>query len=329
MADKSSIEWTDATWNPTRGCSLVSAGCTHCYAMRQAHRFSGSGEAYEGLTRLTSDGPVWTGEVRLAEEKLEEPLHWKKPRRIFVNSMSDLFHESLPDEAIDKVFAVMALCPQHIFQILTKRPERMRDYICNRDGWRRLTECIFQTVSEHNLDETLLLGCIEELRINPAGPDECWVKIPLLNIHLGVSAENQETADARIPWLLRTPAAMRFISYEPGLGPLNLNNADDDGLRAGLKGALHWVIIGGESGPGARPFDIQWARTVIAQCKAAGVPVFVKQLGKLPHYPPAWINGNDSLSPRTAIDLKDKKGADWSESEWPEDLRVREYPKGI
>src|SRR6185295_14646626 len=126
MADKSKIEWTDATWNPIRGCSVVSEGCRHCYAMQVAARFSDKGQAYEGLAYRNESGAHWTGKVRLIEEHLEDPLRWKRPRRIFVNSMSDLFHESIPDEWIDRVFSVMAMAPQHTFQILTKRPERMK-----------------------------------------------------------------------------------------------------------------------------------------------------------------------------------------------------------
>ena len=136
MATATSIEWTDETWNPIRGCSIVSKGCTNCYAMKQAHRFSGRGGPYEGLTTLTNGGPVWTGKVRLVPELLEAPLHWRKPRRVFVNSMSDLFHESVPDEFIDQVFAVMALASQHTFQILTKRPERMRAWCAEASAAR-------------------------------------------------------------------------------------------------------------------------------------------------------------------------------------------------
>src|SRR3954471_19020197 len=132
MGDKSTIEWTDSTWNPVRGCSIVSKGCTNCYAMKQAHRSSGPGRAYAGLTVMSNAGPVWNGKIKLVPQLLDQPLRWKKPRLIFVNSMSDLFHEDIPDAFIDQVFAVMALCPQHKFQILTKRPERMKAWFEER-----------------------------------------------------------------------------------------------------------------------------------------------------------------------------------------------------
>ena len=166
--EHSSIQWTDATWNPVRGCSIVSPGCTNCYAMKQAHRFNGLGQPYEGLTRLTSKGPVWTGTIRLVPEALDQPLRWRRPRRIFVNSMSDLFHEDVPEDFLIATFGAMFMANQHIYQILTKRPERM---------------CRFLT---------------------DAGQ---WVSNPRRNIWLGVSCEDQATADERIPLLLQTPAA--------------------------------------------------------------------------------------------------------------------------
>lgn len=131
MSTQTSIEWTDVTWNPVRGCSLVSAGCANCYAMKQAHRFSGAGKPYDGLTELGPQGPRWTGKIQLVEEALDAPLHWKKPRRIFVNSMSDLFHEDVTNKFIASVFGVMAACPHHTFQVLTKRPDRLRQWF----GW--------------------------------------------------------------------------------------------------------------------------------------------------------------------------------------------------
>lgn len=300
------IEWADKVWNPIRGCSLVSAGCTNCYAMKQAHRFSGIGQAYEGLTRLTRRGPVWTGKVRLIEEHLKDPLRWKKPRRIFVNSMSDLFHESLSDESIDRVFAVMGACEDaergHVFQILTKRAERMFDYVSKRgyDAWNS-----YRLAAER------------------------W---PASNIWFGVSAENQLTADTRIPWLIKTPANVRWISYEPALGPVRFDDPPPSSDRPSwfyryedVRGnpetnQIHWVVVGGESGPKARPFDVQWALDTIKQCKAAKVSCFVKQLGALPciDYHP-----KDALI--SSIRLKDKKGGDWLE--WEGALRVREYPK--
>lgn len=280
------IEWTDKTWNPVRGCSRVSEGCRKCYAERVAHRFSGPGQPYEGLT--AKDGR-WNGTVRLVEEHLTDPLRWKKPCKIFVNSMSDLFHESLPFEAIDQVFAVMALCPQHTFQVLTKRAERMAEYMLDSRDMLG-----FKTIYER----------VRALMDQPGQPIRPifakYVKWPLPNVWLGMSVENQEAADARIPHLLRTPAAVRFLSVEPMLGAVDLERIDygdpPGSLRIGnrkpvmnaLRGycdngmdtQLHWVICGGESGAGARPMHPDWARSLRDQCVAAGVPFFFKQWGE-------------------------------------------------
>jgi len=300
-----SIEWTDATWNPTRGCSRVSRGCDNCYAMHQAHRFP----SFAGLTRYVGRngrGVDWTGCVELIPSKLDEPLRWRKPRRAFVNSMSDLFHEALPDGAILRVFEVMARCPQHTFQILTKRPARMLEF-CQ------------DTRAEGNV----------------------WV---------GVSVEDQATADERIPLLLQTPAAVRFVSYEPALGPVLFSSLalplmappaatryESGGSGGRLTPALDWLIVGGESGPGARPFDVAWARSAVRQCREAGVPIFVKQLGRIPTCAPDERRGTEVRfdgamkgwtldGGRPVLLLKSAKGGD--PSEWPKDLRVREFPKG-
>ena len=304
----SPIEWTNATWNPVRGCSIVSKGCTNCYAMRQAHRQSGPGRAYEGLTQKSKGGPVWTGQVRLVPELLEAPLHWKRPRRIFVNSMSDLFHEALPDEAIDRVFAVMALCPQHAFQCLTKRADRlMRYFTCWPERHERID----------NLIHELMESGMDEFPRGRGFPRFCedW---PLPNVWLGVSVEDQKTSDERIPLLLQTPAAVRFVSYEPALGPVNFEQFPLKTLDGGENPGIDWLICGGESGPGARPFEVAWARNTIQQCKAAGVACFVKQLGARPFY-------HDAASHTWELMLKDSKGGDMAE--WPEDLRVREFPR--
>lgn len=291
MAD-TKIEWSDAVWNPTRGCSLVSEGCRLCYAMKQAHRFSGAGAAYDGLTKLTMNGPHWTGQVRTVPELLDQPLRWRKPRKIFVNSMSDLFHEDVPDGFIDQVFGTMDRTPQHTYQILTKRPERMLSY-CS----------------------------------------QYW-KVALDNVWLGVSVEDQKTADARIPLLLQTPAAIRFVSYEPALAEVNFAAIPAPGCYLdGFPDGLHWVIVGGESGPGARPFNVQWARHVRRACYVAGVPCFIKQMGSLPIVPACrqnhfeWGDGNfkEYDADHWRITLKDRKGGDWDE--WADDLRVREFPE--
>lgn len=314
---KSSIEWTDSTWNPVRGCSRVSDGCRQCYAEKQALRFSGKGQPFEGLVTLKTKetvlrrdfangnvelkkvtkslGARWTGVVKLIENQLSVPLRWKKGRRIFVNSMSDLFHESLTFEEIDRVFAVMAACPQHQFQILTKRPKRMAEYLNDPSTDDRVAMAGERLAAEQGWCH--------------AHEDEYW---PLPNVWLGVSVENQKEAERRIPYLLDVPAAVRFLSCEPLLGPIDFGMDPDAttnprGLLACIscRGhgfhtrstfpdvsgneqlsncpecrdgiVLHWVIAGAESGPGARPMNEDWVRSLRDQCTAAGIPFFYKQ----------------------------------------------------
>lgn len=294
------IEWTDKVWNPVRGCSRVSEGCRNCYAEKIAARFSDPGQPFHLFADRAKSGSKWTGKVELIESALMLPLHWSKPRKIFVNSMSDLFHEALPDKAIDRIFVVMALCPQHMFQVLTKRADRMREYFRDR------------AVPGGNPNNNIY------------GPG----RFPLRNVWLGVSVENQSTADARIPLLLQTPAAKRFVSYEPALEPVDFIRAWDvmaDGEPVAVNPShwLHQIIVGGESGPGSRLFDIQWARDTIAQCKAAGVACFVKQLGARPY---AMVQPDGYEKPyRTEPELADRKGGDMAE--WSQDLRVRQFPK--
>lgn len=294
------IEWTDETWNPVTGCDKVSPGCKFCYAEGIADRF------FAKQYPPNEDGsPRKFTDVRCHVERLEEPLHWKKPRRVFVNSMSDLFHEDVPSGFIRRVFWTMRECRDrnlgHTFQILTKRPERM-------------------------------LGFCREVSDRADLGDWTYTErggAPLENVWLGVSVENQKYADERIPLLLQTPAAVRFLSVEPQLEAISFRWAkwdnwqfhprrvttlgkgavnELDGLRM-----LDWVICGGESGPGARPFDVEWAETLLGQCKAAAVPFFMKQLGAY---------ARDYGSP---MNLRDRKGGD--PEEWPEHLRVREFPE--
>jgi protein gp37 len=321
MSASSNIEWTDATWNPIVGCSIVSPGCTNCYAMKLAGRRLRNTPKYRGLTKDSKAGPVWIGEVRLWEKALTDPLHWREPRKIFVNSEGDLFHESIPDEWIDGVFAVMALCPQHTFQVLTKRAERMRGYMTYGGPTLKMLAQVPQVGRD----------------VMTANTD--W---PLPNVWLGISAERQEEADERIPFLLQTPAAVRFISAEPLLAPVDLSampfSSGDPRHRwdaltgqalmygTGVNGnpditvrmekptfqKLDWVIVGGESGRNARPMQIEWADSLVAQCKAVGVSCFVKQLGASP------------LSDGYHLELRDRKGGD--QTEWPESLCVREFP---
>jgi protein gp37 len=296
MTGKSKIQWTDATWNPLAGCSIVSPGCTNCYAMRQAARIErmGGADHYVGLTEMVKGKPVWTGRVALASEKtLLAPLRWKKPRKIFVNSMSDLFHESVPDEWIDKIFAVMALAPQHTFQVLTKRSKRMRGYMCADRRSRILDAAIDVVRIEEGARAFKDVRELNKPREFPRADTSRW---PLPNVWLGVTAEDQTRADERIPDLLATPAAVRFVSCEPMLGAVAFHNLplgrsahvnamtgetltfDGDYDAEGPR--LDWVICGGESGPGARPMHPDWARSLRDQCRAAGTPFFFKQWGE-------------------------------------------------
>ena len=262
MGEISRIEWTDATWNPVTGCTKVSQGCKNCYAERDWARLVHL-PAYHG--RAFTD-------VECHPERLDQPLRWKRPRRIFVNSMSDLFHPDVPDEFIDRVFAVMALANQHNFQVLTKRPRRMLDYC--------------KTLGKHNGIDRVSIAAQQI-------SSKTWflwhkgdVGWNLPNVHLGVSVEDQLTADERIPLLLQTPAAVRWISAEPLLGPVSLvvpfDGAKVDsavGAKPGIH-ALDWVVAGGESGPKARPSHPDWLRSLRDQCRAAGVPFLFKQWGE-------------------------------------------------
>lgn len=437
------IAWTKGddgslgkTWNPIRGCSRVSAGCVNCYAEKVAARFGGTDPRtgkqmpYAGLTDRHGR---WNGRVSLVEEHLGDPLRWKKPRRIFVNSMSDLFHENVSDEWRDQIFAVMALASQHTFQVLTKRPERMRAYLSRLDvGLRWMTQAGISSYPDSNHDKAIT-----------------WSNDGLPNVMLGVSVENQETADKRIPLLLDTPAAVRFVSLEPQLGPVDLTQwlggyksndkqrkdvssissnwhlplqqwgdsqnqevdrgepdrnssllernqsqesskidirrlsddtvfgredstqgipssssmddrksgghsrfyasesqkRDSERLQTGKSGSrdpiaecfghsspekldprpgLDWIIVGGESGPNARPFDIEWARSTVRQCKAAGTKCFVKQMGAKAYDDSARSHWENDFRGRAWLHFKDRAGAD--PSEWPDDLRVQEFP---
>ncbi|WAC26381.1 phage Gp37/Gp68 family protein [Ancylobacter sp. SL191] len=323
MADRSGIEWTDATWNPIVGCSLVSPGCTNCYAMKMAARIEAMqpGSHYAGTTQPGKAGAVWSGKVALAPEHiLTQPLRWRRPRRIFVNSMGDLLHEDVPDAWIDRVFAIMALSPQHTYQVLTKRSTRMREYFA--ETWQPALARSIQLGGGKTIDipaekrpsdrwDRINLA-IDDVTMNPFFDHErfwtpegsligrpAWPRRPLPNVWLGVSTEDQRRADERVPDLLATPAAIRFVSAEPLLGPLKLFSLREvrgargtitdwhDSLRGfqfGPTGAetarIDLVIAGGESGPNARPMHPDWARSLRDQCATAGVPFFFKQWGE-------------------------------------------------
>ncbi|MFD5899089.1 DUF5131 family protein [Streptomyces sp. NPDC060366] len=304
MAD-TSIEWTDQTWNPTTGCDRTSPGCDRCYALTMAKRLKGMGSAkYQTDGNPKTSGPGFG--LAMHQDALTDPLSWKKPRRVFVNSMSDLFHAKVTDEFIAQAFAVMALTPQHTYQVLTKRHGRMRSLLGSQEF-------------------VYLVDDYRE-RIRPGCGDFNW---PLPNVWLGVSVEDQKRADLRIPALAQTPAAVRFLSCEPLLGPVRLplmeavggcncggygppyyTHEPSCGYEPGAAYGIHWTIIGGESGPGARPLDTAWVADLITDSRAAGAAPFVKQLGSI------WARDNN------ATDAKGGKPADW-----PEELRVREYPE--
>jgi protein gp37 len=330
MGRDTSIEWTDATWNCLRGCSRVSEGCRHCYAEGVAYRFSGPGNPYEGLVRIGSDGErrrEWNGQIQFVEKHVLDPLKWKpvltgirggdgelrqrlhkdrtvtvtreRSRRIFVNSMSDLFHENTRWEWINKIFAVMAMSPQSTFQILTKRPEVMAQYIHSIGNAARDGKWFLQSAADEIVDNCASLE------------DHPW---PLPNVQLGVSCEDQKAAEDRIPLLLETPAAVRFISAEPLLGPLDLFAFLKGDIRDRILVALNsppmpglgWIIAGGESGRGARPMHPDWARSLRDQCQAAGVPFFFKQHGEWQHR--ACVE-DTRLDPPTSLEYFPELGA--------------------
>jgi protein gp37 len=294
---KKPIEWTDRRWNPVRGCSMAPGselgGCLYCYAARIAARnlpAMRSPATGAPFAILTDNGPRWTGDVELIQAKLDEPRHWKRACKCFVNSMSDLFHEHLPFWAIDDVFDAMLPSPQHYYQILTKRGRRMFEY--------------FDSSSNRS---------------------DYLHKLPRLA--LGVSVENPKTAGMRLPWLLPIPAPYRMVSYEPALEWIDFEAVPIGGgtfnalARPGLYRNHHidWLIVGGESGCHARPFHLEWARKLIKICaRYPGVALFLKQLGARP----VCGNSGDLFE---LIKIVDPKGAD--PNEWPPDLQnVRAFP---
>lgn len=380
MAD-SKIEWTDKTWSPIRArvkdnareialergwvdllsivskmrghvgphCEQISPGCHNCYSLTNNGRClpnNGTGLPFDKRSRELVD-------IFVDEKILMQPLHWKAPKKIFVENQSDLFGKWVPFEMADKVVAVMALTPWHTYQVLTKRAERMLDYLSS--DLRKMAV----GYASDDISDSIPCGLLKQ-----------W---PLPNCWLGVSAEDQKRADERIPLLLQTPAAVRFVSYEPALGPVDFKkiSLSPDGdvwvnaltgqsytyhaigglMKASLWFKLDWVIVGGESGPGARPFDLQWARDVRRQCKDAGAAFFMNQVGAVPIMPGcrqnhwdwgcrqnhwdwggAWghtpkFSNYSEHPPMWRVHLKSKKGGDMEE--WPEDLRVRQFPDGL
>jgi len=263
---KTKIEWAEKVWNPVTGCTKVSEGCRNCYAERMAKRLAGRCGYPEAPNQFS---------VTMHPEKLEEPLHWKKPARIFVDSMGDLFHPQVPDTFIDQVFWIMMMAPIHTFIILTKRPKRMVEWV-NKD---------YQN--------------------------------PLPNVWLGASVEDQKTADERIPWLLQTPAAVRFVSVEPMLGPVDLKmTVHFIGGSIGVKDwHPDWTICGGETGPGARPIQLEWAESLLNQCLAANIPFFFKSWGE--YYPAQRVINGKQITEMMRIGRK-LSGRILNGKEWDE-----------
>jgi protein gp37 len=366
-----SIEWTDMSVNAIRAydrktgavghyCELLSSGCAHCYASNLQKRFKmppfpGKGRL-ETLPVIDERGRVIVNdriEVGLEQHALDSVLNRKKPTRWFHCDMSDMFGSWVPDVWLDKCFAVMNATltqlpipedlntkPWHTHQILTKRIDRAHRYIVSRMGGNFPKQGTHPLFAAGRGEGGSLRGRGERgADLMNAGAVLSW---PLANVWLGTSCENQATADERIPWLLNTPAAIRFLSLEPLLGPINLEpHLGADGKFVNSQGInCDWVIVGGESGHGARPCNVEWIRSIVNQCQAAGVAVFVKQLGKVVDMTfKEWndlteggsVGSPDFHLPPTGDRLRGTwhtehpKGGD--PAEWPEDLRVREFPK--
>jgi len=356
MGAKTDISWCDSTWNPIRGCSRVSPGCEHCYAETTAHRYNGVDKngkplAYHGLT---TDGK-WNGQIKFVAKHFLDPFKWKDSRKIFVNSMSDLFHENLEDNVIADIFMVMAMNERHTFQVLTKRAHRMYALLKEDIFWTTVArKCEAWADKEEKVSGGGMMGFdawIEEVRKRKA----------LTNVWLGVSAEDQKRLKIRMPYLLSTPAAVRWVSAEPLLGPLDFgpvaeigswpdhglflrNPAEWDDWKYWCTPGLDWLVIGGESGAGARPCELEWIRDLKNRMIEAKVPVFVKQLGKVvyyngmsgcspdgksEHWPKTFIKHECKLASESygwRVHLHDDHGGDMAE--WPEDMRVQEFPAG-
>ena len=297
------IEWTHGegykgeTWNLIVGCTKVSAGCVNCYAIRDQWRMSSNpnpkiSDRASGLTKKLGNSINWTGQVKFIEERLNQPLRWNKPRMVFVNSQGDLFHESVSDEQLDQIFAVMALANWHVYMVLTKRPQRMVEYFS-------------KTPSDGNYPVGFETQYNIEYHANGmADSAEKSIKLPLPNVYLGVTCENQKAADERIPLLQKVPAAVRFVSFEPLLEPITLD------VRHQFQN-INWAILGGESGPKARKCAIEWLTDLEDRCTDYGVARFVKQLGS---------------KPTLAGETYPVTGKGGDPEQWPEHLRIRQWP---
>ena len=336
------IVWCDETWNPIRGCSRISEGCRNCYAETMAARFSGPGQPYEGLARRNKNGEArWTGIARTVHNMLDQPLRWERPRRIFVNSMSDLFHESLSNEEIAAIFGIMAAAPRHTFQVLTKRPQRMLDWFewFRAEAYSEKRKHVLATYAANELgdasDESQgkQHARLMNLYDSTTGVSQGDLPWPLPNVWLGVSVENQAAANERLPILMEVPAALRFVSFEPLLGPVDATRWIFDreaAIRQAQNGPasmsreqaeeyiadrIDWAIVGGESGKGARPMHPDWARSLIGQCKEAGIPAIFKQWGDwAPYIDESKYTRGGAETPRNAqtfVNLDGTTGAIW------------------
>lgn len=352
MGDNTGIAWTDATANIAVGCSIHSPGCVNCYAARLAATRLKQTERYKGLAVMRNGmTPTWTGEVRINHDAIDTVIRWKKPRKVFFTAQGDPFHEGYTNEDIALFFAVMSTAKQHTFQVLTKRSTRMRQW--------------FEWIASQGVPPSEVMSAAvkrsgsELLVKNNHSASLSW---PLSNVWLGVTVENQELADTRIDDLLHCPAKCRFLSLEPLLERVVLpeealmrhfvscpsdnedpekNNCigctgdprDYDGTESSCEAewspSIDWVIVGGESGPRARQFDVAWAYAIIEQCKKTGIACFVKQLGARPIGEPRakpprnWTTSSD-IARRGEWVLNDSHGGD--PNEWPEDLRVQQFP---
>lgn len=365
---KTRISWSDSTWNYQVGCSRVSRGCRNCYAERDVARTAARKEAFQGLTEKFREGPRWTGALILLQERIEDPLRWTKGRKVFVNSISDFFHEDALWEVQAAAFAIMSECGHHTFQILTKRPQRAIAFFRTLEATAQ-ERCVRDPV--HDIDwhrrEILRAAArgvgVEDKRFDPGA--EGGAQWPLPNVHIGVSVEDRASAARLIPLLFHIPAAVRWVSAEPLLEEISLlpwvrlweectsceedlgwpGPAEDLCPECGAEGTLlarcgeplepddegefpwlewheriDWVVIGGESGPGARPFYLEWAEKLITECGANGVPCFMKQVGSKALFHP------HDLKPGFYQGFPTVHRAGANPEEWPEGLRVQQWP---
>ena len=355
---KSNIAWTDDTYNPIVGCTKISQGCLNCYAATAAN--TPRLQQFEQYQNVVDHKGNWNGKIEFVPKVLDQLLKLKRPRKIFMPSMSDPFHDAVKDEWLDQIFATIALTPHLTYQLLTKRPERMLQYFT--ETWQGRPEQEFEGIyipasGPSSRADEVCFACeeiIDRHKLADTDKDSLWteggsLKImqwgwPLPNLHLGVTVENQAAADERIPLLLQTPAAVRFLSVEPMLERISLDCLHWDGMTnlnclTGKHGVnyplqgdcnkVDWVIVGGESGTKARFFYLEWAESMIEQCKSAQVPVFVKQIGSN-----AWERCETpehlkEIAPEmeSFCQIKTKSRAGSNPDEWPEHLRIQEFPK--